>query len=306
MASEQEVSQLLSLYRTTHIREVSGDPTVSIRIKADIPSSVTCPELDHASPTDFTLTLMQMSYVTAGLSIPNLPPDFQHNALFLTHNSKYTLQRVGALEVSCHLKQLRKGAIDVAVLEMKSPGMLEARLICGIPKQEPPTVTESQGVRGEKLSQDQIAEILSIYNGEVQSDVVEVGYDPTNSSYEAAVRFQPYSEIATLTHVSAKQMIEALMKVAYCVGGHQAYLGNLSLSYPEFLKRRLDFLTSGHDLKYRKLLIAGSQSLVRCQLVVQENVGTLIFTNRPQATKEQESFATGRMSFYLPTSLRVL
>lgn len=301
MASEQEVSQLLSLYRTTHIREVSGDPTTSIRIKAEIPPSVTCPELDHVSPTDFTLTLMQMGYVTVGLSIPNLPPDFQHNALFLTHDSHYNQQRVETLEVDCRLKQLRRGVIDVAVLEMKSPGILEAQLICGIPRQEPQAVTESQSVQGEKLSQDQLAEILSIYNGEVQSDVVEVGYNPTNSSYETVVHFQPYSEAPTSTHVSAKQMIEALMKVAYCVGGHQAYLGNLPISYSEFLGRRLDFLTSDHSLKYRKLLTGGSQSLIRCQLFVQENGGTLVFTNRPQATKEQESFATGRMSFRLPT-----
>lgn len=152
MTSEQEISQLLSLYRTIHIREVSGDSTTSIRIRSDIPSSVTCPKLNHASPTDFTIALMQMGYVTASLSIPNLPPDFQHNALFLTHNSKYTLQKVGALEVSCRLKQLRKGVIDVAVLEMQSPGMLEAQLICGIPKQEPQAVTESQRVQGEKLN----------------------------------------------------------------------------------------------------------------------------------------------------------
>lgn len=145
-----------------------------------------------------------------------------------------------------------------------------------------------------------MAEILSIYNGEKQSEVVALGYSPNDRVYEASVYFLPYAEVADLDHISARQMIEALMKVAYLAAGHQAFLGDLPIDYGKFLDSRLLFRTHGQNLRYRKLLAASSQSLVRCSLRVENNKGIVQFSHRPNATKEQESFATGQMTFYLP------
>lgn len=295
-----EILRALPAYRVTHVQEVTGHPSTSLQIKAQIPRSVTCPDLRHASPTDITLAVMQAGYVVGALSIPNLPPDYRYQALFLGHRAIYHNQDTSVLEANCRMERLRPGAIDIGVISINSPN-LSVELMCGIPRQEPPGVKECLTPLSTKLSRSQIDEILGVYTEDLQSEIVEVGYDPSGQVYEAAVYFPPYSEIPDLTHVSARQMIQALMQAAYCDAGHQAYLGNFPLSYEEFLTRRLDFRTREHDLKYRKLLVAGTQSLLRFRLSVEgTNSCTVTFSHRPKVGKEEESFATGKMTFYLP------
>lgn len=295
-----EILRALPPYRATHVRGVSGHPSTSLQIKSQIPGSVTCPDLLHASPTDITLAVMQVGYVVGALSIPNLPPDYRYQALFLGHRVIYHNQDASVLEANCRMERLRSGTIDIGVFSINDPGFLSAELMCGIPRQEPPGVKECLTPLGTKLSRSQIDEILGVYTGELQSEIVEVGYDPSGQVYEAAVYFPPYSEIPDLTHVSARQMIEALMKAAYCGAGHQSRLGSFPLDYRDFLSRRLEFRTRAHDLRYRKLLIAGTQSLLRLQLSTEGDSCTVIFSHRPGAAKEEESFATGKMTFYLP------
>lgn len=298
-----EILRSLPPYRVTCVQEVEGDPRTTLQIKARIPRSVTCPDLLHASPTDITLAVMQIGYVVAALAVPDLPESYKYQVLFLTHRARYDAQNISSLDTKCRIRrQLRQGAIDVGLFSIESPGVLEVELMCGLPKQEPPAAKEHLTPSGKQLNKSQVDEILAIYSGEMQSEIVEVGYDKEGQIYEAAVYFPSYSEIPELSHVSARQMIQALMQAAYCGAGHQAYLGNFPLTYEEFLARRLDFRTREHDLKYRKLLRAGTQSLLRFTLSVEDNTCTVIFSHCPGATKEEESFATGRMTFYLPSA----
>lgn len=297
---EQDISRVLFPYNRVLISELSIEQGGLVRIGVDIPPSVTCLGLPHASPTDVTLALMQVGYAVTAASIPNLPPNFQYDALFLGHSIRYEQQEVGSVEINCRIKSRSLKEVNIATLDLQSLGVFRARLMCGIPTQAPIPLLDSLEAKGEKVSVDRIAEILDIYNGELQSDVVEMGYDSVSHAYEVAIRFLPYSEMRGLTHVSARQMTEALMKTAYCVAGHQAFLGNLPLTYEEFLERRLDFLTRYQDIMYRKLLVAGSVSLARCHIQIQGDACKVIFTHRPRAISDQKSFATGEMEFYLP------
>lgn len=297
---ESEILHALPAYRVAHIQEVSGDPHTTLRIKAGVPVSVTCPDLSHTSPADITLTVMQMGYVVAALSVSELPTDYRYQALFLGHRAIYHRQDTRSLAADCRMERLRPGTIDIGIISINDPGVLAAELMCGIPRQEPLAVKEQLIPAGEKVSQSLVNEILAIYNAEVQSAVTAVGYDVESRVYEAAVYLPPYAEIPDLSHVSARQMIQALMQAAYCGVGQQAYLGNFPLSYEEFLTRRLDFRTREHDLRYRKLLVAGTQSRLRFQLAPPlRNSCTVVFSHRPGVGKEEESFATGRMTFYL-------
>ena len=98
-------------------------------------------------------------------------------------------------------------------------------------------------------------------------------------------------------------MIEAMMKAVLCGAANEAYSGKLQINYKEFLNNRLIFRTKEHDIKYRKFLGFGTCSLVRFHLSFKDNTCTANFENRPGAEEAEKSFATGRMTFYLPQSV---
>ncbi|MBI2021968.1 hypothetical protein HYS93_03800 [Candidatus Daviesbacteria bacterium] len=291
-------------YRRNLLREVTGNTSQGLRIKAEIPPSVTCPDLEHISPSDITLAVMQGAYVLVFTAFKDLPKEYAYRALFLSHNGHYLDQDRGSLDSVFSLRQLRRGAVSALTIDIADPDCLGVQLTGGVFSEEPTAIVEDHLPKGQMVSTDQIVEILSIYRGEKQSEVIALGDSPEDGVYEAAVYFPPYNEVEDLDHVSARQMIEALMKVAYLVAGHQAFIGELPIDYRQFLDSRLLFRTQRHNLRYRKLLAAGSKSLLRCNLSIENNVGIFQFSHRPNVDREQESFATGQMRFYLPESQR--
>lgn len=131
-----------------------------------------------------------------------------------------------------------------------------------------------------------------------------MGYETDSNAYEVSVNFPRYSEIGDLGHVSAKQMIEAMMKAVLCGAANEAYSERLLISYSEFLDNRLNFRTKEHDIRYRKFLGSGTCSLLRVRLSFKDNTCTANFENRPGAEDKERSFATGKMTFYLPQSVK--
>ncbi len=265
-------------------------------VTARVPNSVTCPDLLHLSPSDFTLAIMQAAATAALREYSVKYPD----VLFLSHKAQYLDQDQSLLVLNCRLKTPRSGALSVLNIQLTGQGRFEGQLMGGIVKEMLKPVIENLEPIGIRVSQDQVTEVLSIYSGMKQSNVVAVGFDKESGSFEAAVYFPPYTEMTVLDHVSARQMIEALMKAAYCGAAHLAYSGELPINYEELLANRLIVRTLKHDIRYGKLLNPHTQSLLRFQISTEGNRATVHFTHRPNVSEQERSFATGRMVFYLP------
>lgn len=290
-----------NLYRKLYIKSAIEKLPDGLVLDVNTPFSQTCPDLAHISPSDFTLVSMQAAYMAVKQAVPDVPDNFTHAALFLGHKAEYSNQVItDSLRLTCTVKVARRGEFGLANVKLVAPGSLSKELTVGLVKDMPQAAIEDIMPNGQNLSKDFIDEVLNIYKGERQADVVGVGYDRDSNAHEVSVNFPQYSEIRDLRHVSAKQMIEAMMKAAYCAVANEAYSGNLSISYREFLDNRLNFRTKEHDIKYRKFLGFGTCSLLRIRLSFKDNTCTANFENRPGAEDKEKSFATGRMTFYLP------
>lgn len=299
----QEHGNLGDFYRTVYTQRVERElPDGGIVIQTEAPRSQTYLKSGHISPSYLTLVCMQASYFVAKHAIKDLPADFADNVLFLRHRAKYLNQESTSLKLHGQIKGLRRGNLSIATIELDDCDKLSEELVVGITQKMSVPICENIIPCGQNVSKNIVEETLDIYTGERQADVTSVRYEPDTETYEAAVYFPPYSESRDLGHVSAKQMIEAMMKVALCGAAHQAHLKNLPFAYDEFLKLRLLFRTLEHDIRYRKFLATGSQSLLRYNLSFKDNACTVNFGHRQNAEKEGESFATGRMTFYLPVS----
>lgn len=297
----QEHGTLGDFYNTVYTQGVERElPDGGVVIRAEAPRSQTYLKSGHISPSDITLVCMQASYFIARHAIKDLPADFADKVLFLGHRAKYFNQESTFLTLRGQVKGLRQGNLSIATIELDDSDKLLEELVVGIAQKMPVPMCESVMPRGQNVDKDIVEETLDIYTGERQADVISVKYEPDTKTYEAAVFFPPYNESRNLGHVSAKQMIEAMMKVALCGAAHQARLKNFPFAYDEFLKLRLLFRTLEHDIRYRKFLATGSRSLLRYNLSFKDNICTVDFEHRPNVGKEKKSFATGRMTFYLP------
>lgn len=294
-----ETLNLDRLYRKVYAKEAGKLPD-GLVLDINAPFSKTIPDLAHISPSDFTLVTMQVAYMAVKRAIPDVPDDFTHAALFLGHKAEYLDQDVGSLRATSTAKVARRGEFGLANVRLVAPGSFSEELTVGLVANMPKPVVENIRPNGQVLSEGFIDEVLSVYRGERQANVVAVGYEADSNAYEVSVNFPQYSEIGDLGHVSAKQMIEAMMKAAYCGVANEAFSGKLPISYREFLDNRLNFRTKEHDIRYRKFLGSGTRSLLRVKLSFKDNTCTANFENRPGAEDKDKSFATGRMTFYLP------
>lgn len=287
-------------YRRNCIQRVEQSGNNQIAISAVIPRSVSCLGLQHASPTDATLAMMQAAYITAGYSIENLPENFQYNGLFLGHQAQYVNQDASRVRWVCKTKSIVHSPIEAVRISIEDRTTVTVQLLGGIPQQEPKVYLETHNPEGIPISTALLEETLNIYTGEIQSQVMALGYNPNTDIYEAAIHFPKYSEIHDLEHVSAKQMIEGIMKAAYCAAAHKAYMGVFVMDYKKFLSRRLEFRTASQNIKYRKLLAFGSQSLLHFQFATKGKTGVFILSNPENMSDDEQPFATGSITFYLP------
>ena len=294
-----ESLNLSKLYHNVYVREAVKLPD-GLVLDVNAPYSKTMPDLSHISPSDFTLVSMQAAYMAVKQAVPDVPDNFTHAALFLGHKAEYSNQSTGSFRLTCTAKVVRRGEFGLANVNLVAPGSLSEELTVGLVANMPQPVVEDIKVNGQDLSKDFIDEVLSLYKGERQADVVGVGYENDTNAYEVSIHFPQYSEIGDLGHVSAKQMIEAMMKAVYCAVGNEAYFGKLPINYKEFLNNRLIFRTKEHDVKYRKFLGHGTCSLLRFRLSFKDNTCIANFENRLDAEDKEKSFATGKMTFYLP------
>ena len=296
-----ETLNLDRYYRNVCVERAAGKLPDGLVLDINAPLSATIPDLQHISPSDFTLAIMQAAYMTVKHVIPKVPDNFMHTALFLGHKAEYLDQAAGSLRSTCTVKVARRGEFfGLANVRLVAPGSLSEELTVGLVKDMPLPAVEDIRPNGQTLSKDFTDEVLSVYRGENQANVVGVGYEADTNDYEVSINFPQYSEAQEQDHVSAKQMIEAMMKAAYCAVANEAYSGKLPISYREFLNNRLNFRTKGHDIRYRKFLGFGTCSLLRFRLSFKDNTCTVNFENRPDAEEAEKSFATGRMTFYLP------
>lgn len=262
--------------------------------------SQTCPDLQHISPSDFTLVTMQAACMAVKQAVPDIPDNFKDVALFLGHKAEYSNQVItDSLHLTCTVKVARRGEFRLANVNLVAPGSLSKELTVGLVANMPQAAVEDISLNGQVLSNDFTDEVLNIYKGERQADIVGVGYEPDSNAYEVSINFPRYSE-GDIDHISAKQMIEAMMKAVLCGAANEAYFGKLPMNYREFLNNRLNFRTKEHDIKYRKFLGSNTCSLLRFRLFFNDNSCTVNFENRLGAEEAEKSFATGRMTFYLP------
>ena len=290
-----------NLYRKLYIKRTIEKLADGLVLEINTPFSKTCPDLAHISPSDFTLACMQASYMAVKQAVPDVPDNFTHAALFLGHKAEYSNQVItDALRLTCTVKVARRGEFGLANVKLVAPGSLSKELTVGLVANMPQAAVEDISPNGQALSKYFTDEVLNIYKGERQADVVDFGYDTDANAYETSINFPQYSEIEDLGHVSAKQMIEAMMKAVLCGAANEAYSEKLPINYKEFLNNRLNFRTKGHDIKYRKFLGFGTCSLLRFRLSFNDNTCTANFENRPRAEDKEKSFATGKMTFYLP------
>ena len=294
-----ESLDLSKLYHNVYVREAVKLPD-GLVLDVNAPHSKTIPDLSHISPSDFTLISMQAAYMAVKHEVPNVPDNFMHAALFLGHKAEYSNQSTGSFRLTCTAKVVRRGEFGLANVKLVAPGSLSEELTVGLVANMPQPVVEDVRANGQDLSKDFIDEVLSLYRGERQANIVGVGYDADTNAYEVSVNFPKYSEIGDLGHVSAKQMIEAMMKAVYCAVANEASSERLPINYKEFLDNRLIFHTKGHDIKYRKFLGSGTRSLLRLRLSFEGNKCIVNFENRLDAEDKEKSFATGKMTFYLP------
>ena len=294
-----ESLDLSTLYRNVYVREAVKLPD-GLVLDVNTPHSKTIPDLSHISPSDFTLVVMQAAYAAVKHSVPDVPDNFTHAALFLGHKAEYLDQSTGSFRLTSRAKVSRRGEFGLANVNLVAEGNLSEELTVGLVANTPQPASEDIEASGQVLSKDFVDEVLSVYNGERQADIVGVGYDEDTNAYEVSVNFLRYTEIGDLGHVSAKQMIESMMKAVYCGVGNEAYSGRLPINYREFLDNRLNFRTKGHDVRYRKFLSAGTCSLLKFRLSFENNTCTVNFEHRLKAEEKEKSFATGKMTFFLP------
>lgn len=112
-------------YRRNLLEEVRGDASEGLQIKAKIPNSVTCPSLEHVSPSDITLAAMQGTYVLVFTAFADLPKNYAYRALFLSHGARYLDQDQRDIDSLFRLKQLRKGAVSALTIDINAPDCLE-------------------------------------------------------------------------------------------------------------------------------------------------------------------------------------
>lgn len=295
-----ETLNLDQLYRRNYVQKAIEKLSGGLVVDVNTPFSTTMPDLSHISPSDFTLVSMQVAYMAVKHAVPDVPDNFKHAALFLGHKAEYSNQSTGSLRLDCMVREARRGNFRIATVKLVAPDSLSEELTVGLVADMPQPSVENIGVNGQILSKDFADEVLSVYRGERQANVVGIGYEADTNAYEVSVNFPQYSEIGGLGHVSAKQMIEAMMKAVYCGVANEARSGKLAINYREFLDNRLNFRTKGHDIRYRKFLGSGTCSLLRFKLSFENNTCIANFENRPKAEEKEKSFATGKMTFYLP------
>ena len=261
-----------------------------------LPSSISWPTLSHISPSDITLGTMQVAYLCIGSQLTDLPENWQYNALLLRYKAQYINQDLKRLNIKSRVHKRRKGReSDLAIIKLEDPNIFLGEMTVGVfQHMNNGGVVEELFPLGHQISPSLVKEALDFYNGEQQSDVVALG-QIGEGKYEAAIKFSQYSEIKDLAHISAKQMLEALMKASLCAAADQAYKGNCPLSYEDFMLNRPLFRTDNHDISFTKLLKAGSQSLLRFSLRFERNKCIVDFC---RGDKEEDVFATGNMIFY--------